>query len=598
MALQVPFFGQIVFFSGVLGGVVTALIWRQRPKNSMGTLAFANLTLCLWAIGQGVVLLSEGLELKLAGFTLTMLGTATIPVGWTIFAYQYTGRGEWVTRRKLALLAVEPLVFLGLSLTNSVHELVWVDPTVTVDAGSRVLTYTFGPAALLHFTFAYALLLWANWVLFEKFLASRNVYRTRTFLFIAASITMTGTNMASTLGLSPLPHFSAVPIVYLLWGVTSLLVLTSHRFVQALPVGRVLGKFESQSKNLAPAARDTAIEEMGSGFIVTDHKNRVVDVNPMGKLIFGQEDGRIVGKRLDTLLPPEFIVSDDTELLEPDVTGQYSGVWVETADGTRRCFDLAISPLGTDDGGQLTGRVGLIHDVTEREKRKQKLEQRTEELKRQNEQLDSFASIVSHDLRNPLNVAKGRLEIIEAKTDGVEKSVAETEEALERMEDIISDVLTLARLGQTLDETEPVALHQVAQEAWDHVDTKDATFQNDIDLTVEGSESRLLQVFENLFRNAIEHGRDDVTITAGEMADGFFVEDDGPGIPADQQDEVLEQGFTTSDEGTGFGLSIISTIVDAHGWAVTVTDGSDGGARFEITGVTPAADGDVPTTAD
>jgi signal transduction histidine kinase len=75
-------------------------------------------------------------------------------------------------------------------------------------------------------------------------------------------------------------------------------------------------------------------------------------------------------------------------------------------------------------------------------------------------------------------------------------------------------------------------------------------------------------------------------VTVGPIEDGFYVADDGPGIPEDQYDEVLERGFTTSDTGTGLGLSIVRTVVDAHGWDITVTSSTDGGARFEITGAT------------
>ncbi|PSQ55429.1 hybrid sensor histidine kinase/response regulator, partial [Halobacteriales archaeon SW_8_68_21] len=85
--------------------------------------------------------------------------------------------------------------------------------------------------------------------------------------------------------------------------------------------------------------------------------------------------------------------------------------------------------------------------------------------------------------------------------------------------------------------------------------------------------------------NAIEHNKQDVTITVDELADGFYIEDDGTGIPEDKRNDVFNTGYTTAEEGTGFGLSIVSEIVEAHGWDVRITDGSEGGVRFEITNV-------------
>jgi signal transduction histidine kinase len=89
----------------------------------------------------------------------------------------------------------------------------------------------------------------------------------------------------------------------------------------------------------------------------------------------------------------------------------------------------------------------------------------------------------------------------------------------------------------------------------------------------------------NLIRNAIEHGGEDVTINVGELEDGFYVEDDGTGIPEEHWTNVFDASYSTSDDGGGFGLSIVKEIVHAHDWEIEVTDGIDGGARFEITGI-------------
>jgi signal transduction histidine kinase len=75
-----------------------------------------------------------------------------------------------------------------------------------------------------------------------------------------------------------------------------------------------------------------------------------------------------------------------------------------------------------------------------------------------------------------------------------------------------------------------------------------------------------------------------VTVTVGGLPDGFYVADDGEGVPPADRDRVFERGYTTGD-GTGLGLSIVEQIVGAHGWSVRATESEDGGARFEITGV-------------
>ncbi|MDB2263512.1 HAMP domain-containing sensor histidine kinase [Halorubrum ezzemoulense] len=103
--------------------------------------------------------------------------------------------------------------------------------------------------------------------------------------------------------------------------------------------------------------------------------------------------------------------------------------------------------------------------------------------------------------------------------------------------------------------------------------------------TVRADRSRLKQVLENLLRNAVSHGGADVTVTIGDLDGGFYVADTSPGLPEDERGEVFEAGHTTDSDGTGFGLAIVERAGEAHGWAVCVTDGPDGGARSEFTGV-------------
>jgi signal transduction histidine kinase len=208
--------------------------------------------------------------------------------------------------------------------------------------------------------------------------------------------------------------------------------------------------------------------------------------------------------------------------------------------------------------------------------------ERETQLKRRNEQLDEFAGVISHNLRNPLGVAQGYLDL--ARETGADEDFERVCKAHDRMEAIIEDVLGLARQGKTVGETRLVALPSVVEHAWENVGTEAAklTCEADADRPIEADEGRLEALLENLFRNAIEHGGESVTVRVERSATGFTVEDDGPGIPAAERDQVFEHGHTTSDSGTGFGLSIVEQIADAHGWEIAVAESGAGGARFEI----------------
>ncbi|WP_436930609.1 PAS domain S-box protein [Halosimplex halobium] len=209
-------------------------------------------------------------------------------------------------------------------------------------------------------------------------------------------------------------------------------------------------------------------------------------------------------------------------------------------------------------------------------------QQMTAQLERQNDRLQEFASILAHDLRNPLSVAKGRLEL--AQDEYESDDLEQVADALDRMDALIDDVLTLAREGEAVTDLQPVDLAATIENCWQTVETADATITIETERSIYADRSRLQQLLENLVRNAVEHGGGDVTITVGDLNDGFYVADDGPGIPEDDREEVFASGYTTSADGTGFGLAIVREIAEAHDWVITVDESEDGGARFEITG--------------
>ncbi|WP_418281924.1 ATP-binding protein [Halorubrum sp. DTA98] len=239
-----------------------------------------------------------------------------------------------------------------------------------------------------------------------------------------------------------------------------------------------------------------------------------------------------------------------------------------------------VTELNTDIVAGLseaTERIGIFRDITARAEREK-------DLKRQNERLEGFADTIAHDLRNPLNVAQGRLDL--AQQTGDEEHFEAIRSAQDRMGQMIDELLTLAKQGQAVSDPDSFVFVDAITRAWSHVETSDATIAVDVDesVMITADEGRLCELLENLFRNAVEHGGETVTVRIGVLSEGagFYVEDDGPGIPPEKRTEVFEAGYTESATGTGFGLSIVQQIVDGHNWTITLTESDNGGARFEL----------------
>ncbi|MCD2203295.1 PAS domain S-box protein [Halobacterium sp. KA-6] len=238
----------------------------------------------------------------------------------------------------------------------------------------------------------------------------------------------------------------------------------------------------------------------------------------------------------------------------------------ETKSGERVPIEISSS-LISYEGRTVVLSVG--RDISDRKQRE--------------EQLERFASIVSHDLRNPLNVAQGNLDLAQEDCDS--DFLDQVARAHERMQTLIADLLTLAHEGNQVSDLETIDLRALAEDCWQTVETADATLQVETNLHIRADRSRLKQLLENLFRNAVEHGGEAPTITIGDHSSGFYIADDGPGIPPTEREQALETGYSTTTDGTGLGLSIANQIADAHNWEITLTTSADDGLRVEISNI-------------
>ncbi|MFB6201459.1 MAG: PAS domain-containing sensor histidine kinase [Halorhabdus sp.] len=324
--------------------------------------------------------------------------------------------------------------------------------------------------------------------------------------------------------------------------------------------------------------RDTFEElfhAINDAVFVHDLDGRFLAVNDTARDRLGYDDGELLGMTPWDIDTADHAGSIDGRIEtirdQGELTFETTHV---TKSGERRPVEITAS-LVTYFGTEAI--LSVARDISERQERER-------QLRREVDRLDEFASVISHDLRNPLNVAQGRLTLAAEACESDHLDAVDG--ALDRMAAIIDDTLTLARQGKTVGETEPVAVADLLRQCWQSVATAAVTYELVDEFVLRADRDRLRQVFENLVRNTVEHAGSDTTVRIGRIGtDGFYVEDDGRGLPETDAERVFEAGFTTQDRGTGFGLTIVRQIAEAHGWAVTATTSETGGARFEFTDV-------------
>jgi PAS domain S-box-containing protein len=329
---------------------------------------------------------------------------------------------------------------------------------------------------------------------------------------------------------------------------------------------------------------DDVLASMGDALLIVSPDGDVDEANPAATDLFECDYETLLGTEVDDLFVGDWSPFGDGA--EPSETSGEARIVTTTGEIVPVLF--SASSLSTNGTTECVV-ICTIRDITRRKRREQ-------ELQRQNDRLDEFASVISHDLRNPLGIAQGHLDI--ARETGDPDHFEAVDSALDRIECLVDALLELAQQGRTVDDPAPVQLDEVVEMAWQTVDTATTTLRTEGDLgATHADEVRLRQALENLFRNSVEHGStgsrpeaDDSaehggpTVTVGPLPDasGFYVEDDGPGISPDDREDVFENGYSTQESGTGFGLSIVRTIIEAHDWDISLTDGTEGGARFEI----------------
>jgi len=527
--------------------VAARLAWHHRDERGGSPLVAVLVAQTGWAVAILVTTVFPGTQIAVAANKALLLGVVVLVPGLLVFALEYTGRESLVTRRLLAALSVEPVVFTALVWTNEAHGLVWVSlrPDGT---GPRGLETINGPAFGIHTAYSYLLLATAVLLIVVFALRSRYFYQRQVATVVIATLVPWGANAASlALGL----EYDLTPIAFTVTGVAFTWAVVREEFL-----------------DITPIATEVVFDRIDTAVIVVDAADHVVDINESARELLGVDDD-IVGERIQDTLAS---VPNAVSAYESVTDGQDS----ETRDlsvGDRE-VRIESSPL-VDRRGEVVGYALIVVDLTEERAREA-------ELQRRNEQLDRFVGVVSHDLRNPLQVASGRLDL--ARRDGDEEHFDAIERSHDRMERLIEDLLAIARQDEALDR-ERVAVGAVAESAWSHVETGEATLELAIEgVTVDADPDRLSQLFENLFRNSIEHGGADVTVTVEELPErqGFTVADDGPGFDGADAAKVFEDGYTTSRDGTGFSLSIVAEIATQHGWSVSGGDAAGGGARIEV----------------
>jgi len=545
MAWQYTPYTAPVFLSAVVSLGIAAFAWQHRDRSGAAPLAVFLIGAGLWSFAEGMHLANTELASKVAWTRLEMALTGIVPAAWLALVLEYTGNDEWVTRKTVALLSVEPLAFVGFlvwapELVRSNMELVLVD-------GYLLFSQTLGPVYYVHLIYSYLLVLLGGAFLVKVILFAEGLYRTQSTALLLAAFFPTLGNTLYTFGLVPTDPTN---IGFLLTGVIIAGTILHRQLLEVVPVAREV-------------ARDELLDNMDDRVIVLDDRDNVGDLNDTALELIDGTENEAIGKPIEEVLPVVARLLDASE--DDRMQAELS---LESESGVRY-YDVRVSPLHRARG-MVAGRLVSLRDVTEK--------------RQQRQQLDVLNRLLRHNLRNEMNVISGNAELVGRKVDDPElidriQQIASTAGEITSRSDKVGRVTRLLENGSDTSisllraiEKEVTTLQQRYPGAEITVD-----IPSTLDTTVGPS---LAIAVNELVTNGIEHndGAPVVHIRATETEDGLAVtiSDNGPGID-EHELEVIDEGKETAlQHGSGVGLWVVNWLVQQFGGRLDFENTPDG----------------------
>ncbi|RLM44820.1 histidine kinase [Haloarcula sp. Atlit-47R] len=500
----------------------------------------------------GLLLCSGGWAALQLGFLITpgtlgyafylgslVVGLATVGA-WLYFCSAYTGRAFHRNRLYRAVAVSVYLAVVAVKLTNPFHGLYFA---------TQFASDPFPHLAITHGVFhwvvtglSYALVTVGFFMLFELFLEAD--YDTRP--------------------LGVLVGITALPVILDIVGYVSDLLLDINHEPLGVALFALGVLYVYDEAFLAVQLTDGVDEAV----VYLDDDGYIKEANGKAQRLFPALSGSR-GQNLETVLPAVTeILQTDEQILERNRGGGAEYYLVSDTS-----FSL----------GQVNiGRMLVFTDVTESERRRR-------ELDRQNEQLEGFATAIRHELLNTLQIITGRVSVAgnaldRGEVDLARDSLRSTSETAERMSEIVNGLATLARHGQTIDETTAVDLRPIVDGAWERADTNGLTMAADVEGQVIADPTRLRDLFESGFTFAAHN--DASTVTVSREADEIVITDDGTPAGETASDAFFEYGGAIPDAAAGMTLPNLRMLARTHGWDVTLDTEYQDGVRVVISNVT------------
>ena len=345
MHLQYTAYAMLIAITAALSAALTVIAWRRHDVRAAKPFVLLTLAIFEWSLGYAFELSSADLATQIDWAKLEYFGIVGVPLTWFVFTLIYTGREQWLSRRKLILLAVEPLITVLLVWTNDWHGLVWSNVATRTVQSFSMFAPTYGAWFWIHTAYSYLLILAGSVVILRTIAHSPSLYRGQAVILMVSALAPWVGNALYLSRLSPFPYLDLTPFAFTVTGLALAWDLARYQLL-----------------NIVPVARGMVFDSMNDAVFVLDAQHRIVDLNPSALHLLERKPEQVVGE------PIQVVLSAWRDLVARygDVPEAHDEVALGSGTDTR-WFDLRISPL-RDRRGQLNGRLVVAREVTERKR--------------------------------------------------------------------------------------------------------------------------------------------------------------------------------------------------------------------------------------